>query len=506
MAAHWYRELLKYDKEKIISDLGGGDAGKKRLEKLQLASIVKLVPAKSSDSDEVLPEDLEQVVDGNEKMVSFVYVGVVMLDDYVIYCYPKYISSNNAPGFIEKFATVMASVKRYRKHKEQNVAIAKAGSDRNVSKLSVIMELLQHYYRNGLYIKSVKQQEINGDGEINWGRTINETDAILLRKKPFYPDMFTEVAEWNEGDYFHRLHRFVISDCFRTLKQDRLMDVLGVHGFLSSDIKDRHVFGKDKVIVQKLQRELKTQFVTWKKEVLNLIISYIKLTGSSKKSRGLVFYGTKAMNMVWEDACKQVFNDMLGYKIKSDKMAFLAPKEQRCAYCKQLMEHRTELLEEKAAKKLRSQLENPILQDVIDHPVWMKNDKGHISDSLIPDTIVITGEGDDWEFCVYDAKYYNIKLDDDMVSGKPDIESVTKQYLYMMAYKDFMEYFNIKKKRNVFLFPSEDGNKRLGTVQLPFLNAFNEASIEVIKLDADKMLSMYVAGNKHIGLDEVINV
>ena len=61
MAAHWYRELLKYDKEKIISDLGGGDAGKKRLEKLQLASIVKLVPAKSSDSDEVLPEDLEQV-------------------------------------------------------------------------------------------------------------------------------------------------------------------------------------------------------------------------------------------------------------------------------------------------------------------------------------------------------------------------------------------------------------------------------------------------------------
>ena len=136
----------------------------------------------------------------------------------------------------------------------------------------------------------------------------------------------------------------------------------------------------------------------------------------------------------------------------------------------------------------------------------MKNDKGHISDSLIPDTIVITGEGDDWEFCVYDAKYYNIKLDDDMVSGKPDIESVTKQYLYMMAYKDFMEYFNIKKKRNVFLFPSEDGNKRLGTVQLPFLNAFNEASIEVIKLDADKMLSMYVAGNKHIGLDEVINV
>ena len=146
------------------------------------------------------------------------------------------------------------------------------------------------------------------------------------------------------------------------------MDVLGVHGFLSSDIKDRHAFGKDKVIVQKLQRELKTQFVTWKKEVLNLIISYIELTGSSKKSRGLVFYGTKAMNMVWEDACKQVFNDMLGYKIKSDKMAFLAPKEQRCAYCKQLMEHRTELLEEKAAKKLRSQLENPILQDVIDHP------------------------------------------------------------------------------------------------------------------------------------------
>ena len=135
----------------------------------------------------------------------------------------------------------------------------------NIFHLSIILELLQHYYKNGLYIKSQGLEELNGEGEIDWERTIHETEAIIVNKKPFYPNMYTALTQWDEMDYFHQLHRCIISDCFKILKDADLKEILRQPGNLHSEkrLKD---FGSDEQIIRKLKQELKVQYVTWKKQ------------------------------------------------------------------------------------------------------------------------------------------------------------------------------------------------------------------------------------------------
>lgn len=64
--------------------------------------------------------------------------------------------------------------------------------------------------------------------------------------------------------------------------------------------------------------------------------------------------------------------------------------------------------------------------------------------------------GDSGEYCfgIYDAKYYNINFHKNAseykVIGQPGVADVTKQYLYQLAYDDFIAKQGYKYVQNMF--------------------------------------------------------
>jgi len=65
--------------------------------------------------------------------------------------------------------------------------------------------------------------------------------------------------------------------------------------------------------------------------------------------------------------------------------------------------------------------------------------------------------------------------------GYPGIESVTKQYLYQLAYKDFVEKQKIDTIKNCFLLPDEGSefvNK--GHVSMEMLNSLGLEDIQIV--------------------------
>lgn len=61
-------------------------------------------------------------------------------------------------------------------------------------------------------------------------------------------------------------------------------------------------------------------------------------------------------------------------------------------------------------------------------------------DTLIPDLISIVHAGGDYQFIIFDAKYYDLQLEPGKkLRGQPGIESITKQYLYQLAYQPFVK-------------------------------------------------------------------
>ena len=87
---------------------------------------------------------------------------------------------------------------------------------------------------------------------------------------------------------------------------------------------------------------------------------------------------------------------------------------------------------------------------------------------------------------------YNKKL-----RGQPGIESVTKQYLYQLAYQPFVKAHEITTVKNCFLMPTASSdiiNK--GTVSLAMLSELGLQNIQVRLLPAEKMYTHYLKNTK----------
>ena len=141
---------------------------------------------------------------------------------------------------------------------------------------------------------------------------------------------------------------------------------------------------------------------------------------------------------------------------------------------------------------------NSRLIDIIKKPVWnLKEGKFRVN-TFKPDLITI------WEdyFVIFDAKYYKLKITEKL-EKQPSLSDISKQYLYELAYKDFIDSHNFKGVKNAFLMPtyeSEIENK--GYVEIKILHDLGLENIQVILLPA-KMVNQYYLDNKKINISSL---
>ena len=85
--------------------------------------------------------------------------------------------------------------------------------------------MLEEYYVSGIYTNQRDIVETNGEGEILWDKTINETFAIIQNNKPYYVELQTKNTIDNDLDYFRRLHECVLTTCSKELKEVGLLQL-----------------------------------------------------------------------------------------------------------------------------------------------------------------------------------------------------------------------------------------------------------------------------------------
>ena len=71
--------------------------------------------------------------------------------------------------------------------------------------------------------------------------------------------------------------------------------------------------------------------------------------------------------------------------------------------------------------------------------------------------------------------------------------------LLQFTYQKFLQYFDIKKIKNVFLFPSDnDDDSSLGMAMFSTLGDITKCDIDAVQLSADKMYDCYLNNRKRI--------
>lgn len=500
-------EEQRYTQAQLIQLLQANeDDGIRILKRLKEYGILKTVKNKDDSVDlaELTEEyiELAEVTAGeNSRYYKSCFVGVIMVEKWLLKCYPKYMpdipnekdTAHNieVQKTTEHLKQVLQVLEKYNRNSEQIIHMQNESiHESSFNLLAVMLYLLQDYYDYGLYTNTQEIIESNGNGEILWDKTINETFTLISNNRPYYPELLTRKRVTNDYDYFRRLHACVLTECSDLLEKASLDKLFGIDT-VNLSTETREDFGDDEYILHRIMMELNVQYNTHKQLLLKTLYAYIAHGGVQSQETGLSMYGTNSFHVVWEKVCAAVLGNQLDMPLKS-----------------------LGLRDENVPSRYD---ENKKLIELIDKPIWYgyKNNNRNqtfskeATDTLIPDIVRIDYYNSKPYFMIYDAKYYNMTISPDVLNKQPGIESITKQYLYQLAYQEFIEATGINEVRNCFILPTgetvEDGVIDKGYVELGFLKQlelfkkpwFNR--IEVRLLQAEKVYQYYLDG-------QVINV
>ena len=198
------------------------------IRKLKEFGVLKAVKAseKQKDMSDLIDYDIEVAdveLNDNEHFYVFTFVGVIVVAERVLKCYPKYLLSANSPS--KELRQVLKVLEKY-SNKEQ---IVRMFNDSNESSafnlLAIFLFLLHDYYEYGLYNNTNDIIEVNGSGEILWDKTINETFAFLSNGRPVYTELQTRRKINDDYDYFTQLHKCILTRVSEKMKSADLLDL-----------------------------------------------------------------------------------------------------------------------------------------------------------------------------------------------------------------------------------------------------------------------------------------
>lgn len=481
--SEYIREQKRYSKEQLKNIFKlNNEEFKELVKKLKAYGVLKMVniTSKQKNLTDLIDEDIEIVdVDVNDEYYYvFTFVGVLTVGNIVIKCFPKYLLTKQEP--LKEMKQVLKVLNKYNS-KEQIINLFNGDEEQKAfNLLSIILYLINDYNENGIYINQQDIIETNGEGEILWDNTINETFPIISNNRPFYTELQTINTVSDDMDYITRLHRYIVTECCKKLKHRDLLEIFEIEDINISE-EEIEDFGDIDYILYKLQRELNVQFVTRKQILLKTLYTYITHSKLFDESFGISMYGTNSFNLVWEKVCAEVFDNKLSTPIGRLKLPI-------------------ELHNDYIDRKKRT------LLDIIQKPVWSHFDSennryDHLAkDTLTPDLISLYEVDKGMCFGIFDAKYYNIILDKNKVQGQPGVGDVTKQYLYQLAYNDFILKHRFTSVKNAFLMPTEENDVLLsGEVEMGILKGLSNpplSNILVVKLPASKIYKYYLNGKK----------
>ena len=475
LVSRYVREQKRYTKNELKSIFSFDETGvEKFIKNLKAFGILKSVKNSTSqiEMSDLVEEDIEitdETAESGECLYVFTYVGIITCGNRVIKAYPKYLLSIKDDP-LEEMKQVIKVLERYNKSQEQIINVFNGdGENRSFNILAVILYLLNDYYEYGIYTNSEEIVEYNGEGEILWNKTIDEGFAFIDDNRPYYMDFFTQKSVDDDLDYFKRLHECILTECSRQLQDAKLDQIfeIDVPTLSEENIID---FGEREYILERIQKELNVEYNTRRQILLKTIYAYISQDRKLlDENDGISMFGTTAFYMVWEKVCAKVFNNKLYAPL--DQLNMKAPLAAEYHNQKNLI-------------------------DIIEKPIWEGKDiKLEANDTLTPDLINISQINGFDCFFILDAKYYNLQLEKGRaLRGNPGVGDVTKQYLYQLAYRKFINAHNISVVKNCFLLPTEkDIVIKTGTVKMHMLESLGLENIQIRQIPAQKLFESYLA-------------
>lgn len=481
MISEFVREQKRYTQKDLCRILNcTEDRAIPLIRKLKEFGVLKTVRAseRQRDMSLLLDEEIEVAdVEAGENayLYVFTFVGVIVAAGCVLKCYPKYLMHTETPG--RELKQVLKVLQKYHADEQMVKMFNDSSESHSFHLLSVLLFLMQDYYENGIYSNTETVMERNGSGEILWEKTINETFTMISDNRPYYAELQTKKRVTDDHNYLKRLHACMLTRASKELQDADLLDLFDLTAIdLTDEALDE--FGEEDEILYRIEKELSVQFNTRKQMVLKAMYAYLAHRGHLCDADSFSLFGTNRFPLVWENVCADIMDNQLDVPLGALSLPVpLKPQYDR----------------------------KQKLVDLIEKPLWTAAGKT-AKDTLIPDLITIAKVGHAYQFIIFDAKYYNARIECGVSpKGQPGIESITKQYLYQLAYQEFIKAHAFASVKNCFLMPTENPTVEVrGEVSMRMFHELGLQNIQVRFLPAEMAYEYYLSGRKmDIGILEL---
>lgn len=482
----FFREQHPYSFDEIKTSLKITDDElvKNLIRTMKSYNILRACKSGLPDYENLSDQDLvfaDVKADSTNTVFVFKFVGIILLGNVVIKCYPKYVDIEDSKVIEDSLILALKALEKYNTNKTQDISLYNGDDDKKqFNKLEVALFLLQDYFIHGLYSNQEEIIEINGEGEYLFDRTAEQNLAIMQDGDPYYVEIFTRRNLDNESDYFRQLHKCILNECSSDLETTGLLDIFGLSSVQFAESKLEN-FGEKEYILNRIATELGNQFYTHRQTLLKTLYAFVESEYGNETNLNLELLGTTSFNLVWEKACGDIFGNVLDIKIKT-------------------------LQDKNKISKIRNTKfnENDKIINLIEKARWELNEKAlETVETLEPDIITIDEKSKG--FYILDGKYYIINTSDSKyIYNQPGIQDVVKQFAYQKAYQGFIQEYNFNKIGNAFLLPQkysdfEKDKKNIkisGTVNLDLMQyyAFKLlAPIQIIELYPKFIFEKYIS-------------
>ena len=442
----------------------------------------------------------DEADDDLENSFKVKYIGLYVYTDakgheLVIYFAPKFVHAekgidaenvdaesvkNRRAQLLDRYDRVLLAIDRYQKDQARIDASWNENADSRVGLLPLVVMLIRDYLEHGLYTVHYNELERNGQGEIDWERTISGEQPFIQSGRPVYMDYWTEQTLSDENNYFTQLHACLLSVWGKKLAEWGLADVLNasIPSLSESELDE---FGDEDYILSRIHGELGRQFVTHSRRTLQMIEALVAKTFEAEVlDEHALSFGMGGVAALWEEAINRVLGTQLDCRI--------------CECCG---------------------VNNPkTFRDSIPYPIWYRITDGvgdkydrkiKESNTWRPDFVRVWKPAEETQpvFVILDAKYYSVVWNQwGHIQGEPGIESISKQFFYKKAYQGLINELGATVI-NAFVFPAlgEDQDiempkvaARIGWSEEEFCKKmFGSGDLHAVKLSGLRLLDAYAS-------------
>lgn len=376
-------------------------------------------------------------------LVYFDYVGILSYENIAYVVMPKYIKLEKLKDedlCKDQMKTIIKVIIKYYKNVDNVFNMLLSSEESEFSLIAIYDYLIKDYLEYGLYQSEKETLVENGNGEINWEKTIEESQAEYISKNIVYLDYYTSEHESDYENYIRKIHAYYLNKASEFFeKLDFLIDLdYPKIEFTVDDVEEN----TDRLSYM-IEKELLEVYEERKIILLKMLQKLINREKSGAIEE-VSQYGTRNFYSVWEKVCGEVLGNEYS--------------------------------------KYKKEIAKPVWYDKANKALNVEASR------LIPDILIYQKE----ILYIFDAKYYNPKISKEKVDGLPEMSSIGKQFLYEMAFKNIKP--NIK---NIFLIPSEnDEIEYEGRVELEYVKNICK-DIKLYSIPAEKFYLMFLE-NKSI--------